>query len=232
MLWEPVIRLEWDGKVISFSYFNTEDYFDTTCLKDDYYFEELYQGVQEYCIYHLGLDDVIVAPDDIGRHTSSLPGADLCYGYNTYLAEHDITEVTVSVIEDFIEHMGPATVLYVGLKEWNGEEMGEEKLEAEIKALIDRMKQINCKSTVQVMQNLSEISVYRLPINEDFKYRDERPLCVEPNGLNGRLCRIEPEENRCRTKYQGFSYTIIDQSIQNEIQTELAETGNAELSTT
>lgn len=45
----------------------------------------------------------------------------LYYEYGDYLAEHDITEVNDSVVEDVIEHMGPATVLYVDLEERDGE---------------------------------------------------------------------------------------------------------------
>lgn len=89
------------------------------------------------------------------------------------------------------------------------------------------------------MKSLSEINIFRLPINEKYKYWDKRPLCVEDNDPNACLCKIEPEENAGYgylgdyTEYRGFSYIIsyiiLGQSIQNEAQTDIAESGDAEL---
>ncbi len=223
VLLKPVIHLEWNGKVVSFSYTSTSDYYDTSKLRDDYYFDELYESVREYCARNLGLNDVILAAasGDSGRSSSSLE-ADLYYGYNTYLGNHDISEVNDSVIEDFISQLGEASVLYVELK--------EENLEAEVKALIDRLKQINFKAEVQVTKNLSDIIAFRRPINENFKYNDTRPLCVNEKDFDFDewLCVIVSDADEKSTEYQGYSYAIVDHSGQEEDQDSLEAADNAE----
>ena len=40
------IRLEWDGKMVSFDYTSSKDYYDTSKLRDDYYYDELIEGVR------------------------------------------------------------------------------------------------------------------------------------------------------------------------------------------
>lgn len=211
VLLKPVVCLEWDGKQVSFSYTSASDYYDTSKLRDDYYFDELYEGVREYCARNLGLDDVILAAA-LGNSGHSNNEADLYYGYNTYLKNHDISGVDESVIEDFISQLGEASVLFVELK--------EEDLEAEVKALIDRLKQINFKADVQVTKNLSDIIVYRMPINEKYKYNDTRPLCVNEEGFDFDewLCVIVSDADEKSTEYQGYSYTLIDHSPQEEEQ--------------
>lgn len=116
-------------------------------------------------------------------------------------------------------------------------ELKEEDLETEVKALIDRLKQINFKARVQVIKNLSDIIAFRRPISEENKYIDTRPLCVNKKGidLDERLCEIESEERKTWSKkylieYRGYFYDIIDHSAQEEDQGSFEETGNTESS--
>lgn len=224
VLLKPVVCLEWNGKQVSFSYTSVSDYYDTSKLRDDYYFDELYEGVREYCARNLGLGDVILAAasGNSGSYSSGAGGW-LYYGYNTYLGNHDISGVGESVIEDFISQLGEASVLYVELK--------EENLEAEVRALIDRLKQINFKAKVQVIKSLSDIIAFRRPINEKNKYNDTRPLCINKEGFDFDkwLCEILSYADDGSTEYQGYYYTIIDHSPQEEEQGSFENAVGAEL---
>ena len=231
----PDIRLEWKGKMVCFEYAGIKDFYDTSKLRDDYYYDELVEGVREYYMRNLGLDNVIVAPVGIGSSYSSNLRVRLVHGYNDYLRSHDVTEVNDAVIADFIEQIDKESQLYVELK-------GEDP-EAEIKELIDKLKQIDCDLTVFVMKSLSGLSMYHMPREEIENYYGILPLCFEGYHLTELWYQIKPESeineiNReYYIEYQDYYYKLIqneeendfvetdgDNSIQNEEDNILAET--------
>ena len=200
------IRLEWDGKMVSFDYTSSKDYYDTSKLRDDYYYDELIEGVREYYMRSLGLDDVIVVPDDVGHYSSSLGELTrLCYGYSDYLFGRAVTEVNDAVVTDFIERMGDASALYVELK-------GEDP-ETEVKELIDKLRQIDCDLTVFAMESLSGLSLYHIPREEIDDWRGILPLCFD-DGSYPEECwyQIRPETKSLSGRinwieYQGYCYS-------------------------
>lgn len=156
----PLVRLEWGGKVVSFAYSYFGDFYDTSYLHDDYYFDELYEGLREYYLDRLHVKDVIpMSETTIGiAH-----GAMYSNGIRYYLIRHELTGVDISVIEDFIhsedvDHYGREDKmwLYVALEGIDPE--------AEIQQLIDDMMQLDHKIiNTYVWSSLDGISVSRVP---------------------------------------------------------------------
>ena len=235
----PDIRLEWDGKMVCFEYASRKDYYDTSKLRDDYYYDELVEGVREYYMRNLDLDDVIVAPDETGDNADILGVlTHLCRGYRDYLCRHDVTEVNDAVIADFIESMGRQSELYVEL---NGEDP-----EAEIKELIDKLKRIDCDLTVFVMKSLSSLRLYHIPREEIENFPGILPLCFEGYYNRGYWYTIKPEskideiDRKYDIEYQGYFYTRrdeeenhpaetdVNQVIQNEEDSDFVETDGDE----
>ena len=230
----PDIRLEWNGKMVCFEYASIKDFYDTSKLRDDYYYDELVEGVREYYMRNLGLDNVIVAPDGIGDGYSSNFGARLVHGYKDYLRGHDVTEVNDAVIADFIEQIDKDSKLYVELK-WKDPE-------TEVKELIDKLKQIDCDLTVFAMKSLSGMSLYHVPREEIEDYYGILPLYFEGYHLTKPWYQINPESeidetNSAYIKYQDYYYKLIqneeendfvetdgDQPVQNEEDNIFAET--------
>ena len=209
----PDIRLEWNGKMVCFEYAGIKDFYDTSKLRDDYYYDELVEGVREYYMRNLGLDNVIVEPVGIGSSYSSNLRVRLVHGYNDYLRSHDVTEVNDAVIADFIEQINKDSQLYVELK-------GEDP-EAEIKELIDKLKQIDCDLTVFVMKSLSGLSMYHMPREEIENYYGILPLCFEGYHLTELWYQIKPESkvreiNReYYIEYQDYYYKLIQNEEKN-----------------
>ena len=217
----PDVRLEWDGKMVCFEYTSRKDYYDTSKLRDDYYYDELVEGVREYYMRNLGLDNVIVVPNDIGHYDSVLR-VNLCYGYSDYLGRQNVTEINDAIIADFTEQMGDASELYVELK-------GEDP-EAEVKKLIDKLKQIDCDLTVFAMKSLSDLSLYHIPREEIDRFYGILPLCFERYHLSECWYEIEPDNQSLPSakdwiEYQGYYYYPYElfPSDQNEKNNNFAE---------
>lgn len=214
-VYDPVIQLEWNGKTVSFGYSNRQDYYDTACLRDDFYHDELYEGVREYYIRNLGVEDVIIAPEQDSYYSPT--NTFVYFGYSRYLTRNDVSEVNDSVIEDFIQRMYEyeeaieKTEIYVELK-------GEDP-EAEVRELIDRLEAIDCKITIYAMKTLSGMSVYRRPADDG--YAGIPGVCVEGYDSRDLLYKIrhgdmfiyENEKEKC-TEYKGYFYELYIQGIQ------------------
>lgn len=154
----PIIRLEWDGKIVSFVYSYFGDFYNTRYLHNDYYYDELYEGLRQYYLDRLHVKDVIpMLYDGIGE------GGLYSEGIRYYLRRHEVTKVDKFVIEDLIHSEDIVTygvvskvTLLVALE-------GADQ-EAEIQQLIDDMMKLNHKiANTKVWSSLDGISVSRVP---------------------------------------------------------------------
>ncbi len=154
----PLVRLEWGGKVVSFAYSYFGDFYDTSCLYDDYYFDELYEGLREYYLDRLHVKDVIPMCETYFAEESGAMYAD---GIRYYLIRHKLTGVDTSVIEDFIHSKDYRRTED---KMWLIVALEGTDPEAEIQQLIDDMMQLDHKIlNTQVWSSLDGISVSRVP---------------------------------------------------------------------
>lgn len=156
----PTVRLEWGGKTVTFAYSHYGDFYDTSCLHNDYYYDELYEGLREYYLDRLHVKDVIPISEE---GTNDVIGECRSDGIRYYLERHEVTGVDTSVIEDFIHsedvyHYGSVGKirLLVALEGTDPE--------AEIQQLIDDMVLLDHKiARVDIWSSLDGISVSREP---------------------------------------------------------------------
>lgn len=160
----PIIRLEWDGKIVSFAYSYLGDFYDTTYLHNDYYYDELYEGLRQYYLDRLHVKDVIPELEvTIGIDDGTDYSAHYSEGIRYYLRRHEVTKVDTSVIEDLIHS---EDIVHAGdeSKVWLLVALEGADPEAEIQQLIDDMMKLNHKiANTKVWSSLDGISVSRVP---------------------------------------------------------------------
>ena len=211
----PIIRLEWGGKTVSFVYSYFGDFYDTTYLHNDYYYDELYEGLRQYYLDRLHVKDVIPMLEVvIGIDDGTDYSAHYSEGIRYYLRRHEVTKVDTSVIEDLIHsedivHAGDESKveLLVALEGTDPE--------AEIRQLIDDMMKLNHEiASIQVLSSLDGISVFRVP---EKNRRDQLPIDRQLiSGINysTRWTRIRPvregesfSPSKEYQPYQGYCYS-------------------------
>lgn len=156
----PTVRLEWGGKTVTFAYSHYGDFYDTSCLHNDYYYDELYEGLREYYLDRLHVKDVIPISEE---GTNDVIGECRSDGIRHYLERHEVTGVDASVVEDFIHSEDKNSYwhddrmrLLVALEGTDPEE--------EIQQLIDDMVLLDHKiARVDIWSSLDGISVSREP---------------------------------------------------------------------
>lgn len=156
----PTVRLEWGGKTVTFAYSHYGDFYDTSCLHNDYYYDELYEGLQEYYLDRLHVKDVIPVCELSNR---GVVGEYNSEGIRCYLERHEVTGVDASVVEDLIHSEDDNSY-------WDGRRMrllvaleGTDP-EEEIKQLIDDIIQLDHEiAHIDVWSSLDGISVSREP---------------------------------------------------------------------
>lgn len=156
----PTVRLEWGGKTVTFAYSRYGDFYDTSCLHNDYYYDELYEGLREYYLDRLHVKDVIPISEE---GTNDVIGEYRSEGIRHYLERHEVTGVDASVVEDLIHSEDKNSYwhddrmrLLVALEGTDPEE--------EIQQLIDDMMQLDHKiAHIDVWSSLDGISVSREP---------------------------------------------------------------------
>ena len=201
----PVARLEWGGKTVSFSYprYSDIDYYDTTYLRDDYYYDELYEGVRQYLLDRLEVKDVIVM---LNTATASGDANYVFYGIRDYIVSRNVTEVTTDVVEDLLDWVGDENIeLFV--------ELAGDDLEEEIRALIDGLVAMDrWFEEVIVVSQLDEMEVRRETPNP-YAYVGFDMLYVYGYSYDIRLNIIRKSNGRTydtRVEYNGYIYSPID----------------------
>lgn len=210
----PIIRLEWDGKIVSFAYSYLGDFYDTTYLHSDYYYDELYEGLRQYYLDRLHVKDVIpmlyttLGDGGVGFYSD---------GIRYYLRRHEVTKVDTFVIEDLIRsedivrygHESKVRLL-VALE-------GADP-EAEIQQLIDDMMKLNHKiEDTKVWSSLDGISVSRVP---EKNRGDQLPIDRQLiSGMDNStrwtsICPIREGQSFSPSgkykPYQGYCYSTAD----------------------
>ena len=136
---------------------------------DDFYYEELVQAVTQFYADRLGTGAVLADPGSTA--------------YAAYFAGHDVPAVDGGTVEDFLQTA--EVTLYVQIDGLDPE--------AEVRALIDRLAELDRPVTVQVMGDLSAVSWRREAPNFpffDYFYLEgvdfaDRYTRISPHGTAG-----------------------------------------------
>ena len=191
------------GKTVTFSYSRYIDFYDTTYLRDDYYYDELYEGVRQYFRDRLEVEDVIVVLDE--AIATSSDANYVFYGIRDYIASRDVTEVTTDVVEDLIDWVGDEDT-------WLFVELAGDDLEAEIRALIDSLVAMDRWIKVIVVSQLDKMEVRR-EVPNPYEYVGFDMLYIYGYGYDIRMNIIEKANGRTydtRVEYNGYSYSRIN----------------------
>lgn len=228
----PTVRLEWGGKTVTFAYSHYGDFYDTSCLHNDYYYDELYEGLREYYLDRLHVKDVIPVCE---RSSMGVIGEYRSEGIRHYLERHEVTGVDASVVEDLIHSEDKNSYwddgrmqLYVALEGTDPE--------AEIQQLIDDMMQLDHKIVqVDIWNSLDGISVSREP------EEDRRALLLIDHQLisgidySARWSIIKPvleDElySEAYKAYKGYRYNTanLPESNTQEVDASMDEANNME----
>ena len=217
----PVARLEWGGKTVKFFYFpygGVLDYYDTSCLRDDYYYDELYEAVQQYFRDRLEVEDVIVG---VGETTNTSDDGNYGFwGIADYLKKIKVAEVSTGEVEKLLyifsrnfstgkrydQSAEEEIVLFAELK-------GDDP-EAEIRTLIDSLAAMDLWVRVDVMSRLDGVEAYRGAYSEEVDYYLEQFDIFHIDGLdyeNDCLASIERAEaeddaDDLWVEYKGYRY--------------------------
>ena len=214
----PIIRLEWDGKIVSFAYSYLGDFYDTAYLHSDYYYDELYEGLRQYYLDRLHVKDLIPMLDVV---VGIGDGGIYSEGIRYYLRRHEVTKVDTSVIEDLIRSEDILTYEDRS-KVWLLVALEGADPEAELQQLIDDMMKLNHKiENTQVWNSLDGISVSRVPEDDN---RNGLPIdhqLISGKDNSTRWTIIHPiREGRTYSEpykaYKGYYYNTANLPVSNE----------------